>query len=76
MRGRVMAFYFMVFNSGMPIGALFAGVTSHRFGASQSIIIGAVIGLMATLAIGYLTLISRPGQADSESARVPGTPGD
>jgi predicted MFS family arabinose efflux permease len=76
MRGRVMAFYFMVFNSGMPIGALFAGVTAHAFGAPDSIIIGAVIGLVATLAIGYLTLISRPQPAKPEPTRVPGTSAD
>jgi MFS family permease len=76
MRGRVMAFYFMVFNSGMPIGALFAGVTSHAFGVSTSIIIGAIIGLVATLIIGYFTLISRPQPVKPEPTRATGSSAD
>ncbi len=41
LRGRVMAVYSMMFMGMAPIGALFAGVAAHSFGAPLAIAIGA-----------------------------------
>lgn len=76
MRGRVMAFYFMVFNAGMPLGALFAGATAHAFGAPGSMIIGAVLALVATGIIGYLTVVHPRRHPAPESAIEAGSSAD
>jgi predicted MFS family arabinose efflux permease len=55
LRGRVLAFYFMVFNSGMPVGALITGVTASKFGAPGSILLGAIVCVIASSIIVYLT---------------------
>jgi MFS family permease len=55
LRGRVLAFYFMVFNSGMPIGALLTGVTAHEFGAPGSILLSAIVCIIASCIVVYLT---------------------
>jgi MFS family permease len=55
LRGRVLAFYFMVFNSGMPIGALLTGATAHEFGAPGSILLSALVCIVASSIVVYLT---------------------
>jgi MFS family permease len=55
LRGRVLAFYFMVFNSGMPLGALITGVTAHEFGAPGSILLSAIVCLIAAAIVVYFT---------------------
>jgi MFS family permease len=55
LRGRVLAFYFMVFNSGMPLGALLTGATAHEFGAPGSILLSAIVCLIAAGIVIYLT---------------------
>ena len=53
MRGRVMAFYAMVFTAAMPLGALIAGVAAHRIGAPNTIALG---GLGCVLGAGFFAL--------------------
>lgn len=64
LRGRVLAFYFMVFNSGMPIGALITGVTAHEFGAPGSILLSATVCLLAASIVVYLTRHAPATQED------------
>lgn len=73
LRGRVMAFYFMIFNAGIPMGALLAGTTSQRFGAPGSMLIGGTIGLAAALIVGYLGSMSARARAYRASSPVPGS---
>ncbi|MCC6703747.1 MAG: MFS transporter [Thermomicrobiales bacterium] len=54
LRGRVLSIYFMVFNSGLPLGALIAGATSEWFGMPGSIMFGGSIALAAAVSVAYL----------------------
>ncbi len=72
LRGRVMAFYFMIFNTGIPLGALLSGATSQRFGVLGSMLIGGSIGLFAAIIVGYLGSMSARARAYRASLPVPG----
>ena len=78
LRGRVMAFYFMIFNTGIPLGALLAGASSERFGVLGSMLLGGSIGLAAAIIVGYLGSMSARARAYRASSPVPGpgTPAD
>ena len=49
LRGRVMAFYTMAFLGTAPIGSLLAGVVAARIGASNTIIGGGVLTMLAAI---------------------------
>jgi MFS family permease len=72
MRGRVMAFYFMIFNAGIPAGAMLAGTTSEHFGVLGSMLFGSSVGLAAALVVGYLGSMSARARAYRASSPVPG----
>jgi MFS family permease len=54
MRGRVMGIYMLVFLGGAPFGAPLAGWIAEQFGTRFSMIVGAVISVIATVVIGVL----------------------
>jgi MFS family permease len=49
LRGRVMSVYMMVFNGTTPIGNLFTGALAAPFGASISLLAGALLSLVAAV---------------------------
>ena len=49
LRGRVMSVYMMVFNGSTPIGNIFTGGLAAPFGASISLLAGAVLSLVAVV---------------------------
>ena len=49
LRGRVMAFYTVAVLGTMPIGSLVAGILADRIGAPRTILIGAVVCILAGL---------------------------
>jgi MFS family permease len=49
LRGRVMAFYSVAVLGTMPIGSLVAGLLAERIGAPRTIVIGAVVCILAAL---------------------------
>jgi MFS family permease len=53
-RGRIMALYMMVFVGGTPLGGLFVGAVSQRYGARVGIALGGVSVLLAAAAIALL----------------------
>jgi len=55
-RGRVMSVYSLVFAGATPIGNMFAGLTSEKFGASGSFILS---GIVTIILISLLLLISK-----------------
>ncbi len=59
LRGRVISIYFMVFNTGLPIGALIAGATSEWFGMPGSIVAGGSIALVAAGLVAYLGRVTQ-----------------
>ena len=56
MRGRVMAFYSVAVLGTMPIGSLAAGAAAESIGAPRTIVIGAIVCILAA---GWLA-IRRP----------------
>jgi MFS family permease len=51
MRGRVMGIYMLVFLGGAPLGAPLTGWVAEQFGTRISMIAGAAISVLATLAV-------------------------
>ncbi len=49
-RGRVMSFYAMAFMGMMPIGSFLAGVLASKIGATNALIVGGVVCILASLA--------------------------
>ncbi|MFL5657441.1 MAG: MFS transporter [Ktedonobacteraceae bacterium] len=49
LRGRVMSVYMMVFNGTTPVGNLFTGALAAPFGASISLLVGALLSLVAAV---------------------------
>lgn len=49
LRGRVMSVYMMVFNGTTPVGNLFIGGLAAPFGASFSLLVGALLSLIAAV---------------------------
>ena len=49
LRGRVMSVYMMVFNGTTPVGNLFTGALATPFGASISLLVGALLSLVAAV---------------------------
>ncbi|HEY3976659.1 MAG TPA: MFS transporter [Streptosporangiaceae bacterium] len=60
MRGRVMGLYMLVFLGGTPIGSPLAGWVAEAFGPRMVLLLGGVISLAATVAVG-LALARRGG---------------
>jgi MFS family permease len=60
MRGRVMGLYMLVFLGGTPIGSPLAGWVAEVFGPRMVLILGGLISLAATVAVG-LALARRGG---------------
>jgi MFS family permease len=58
LRGRVISIYFMVFNTGLPLGALIAGATAEWLGMPGSILIGGSVALASALVVAYLGRIT------------------
>jgi predicted MFS family arabinose efflux permease len=54
LRGRVISIYFMVFNTGIPLGAVIAGATSEWLGMPGSMLMGGIVALVAAVAVAYL----------------------
>lgn len=50
LRGRVMSVYMLVFAGSTPIGNLFTGALAHWYGVSITLVISAVLGLIAVIA--------------------------
>lgn len=50
LRGRVMSVYMLVFAGSTPIGNLFTGALAHWYGVSITLVICAVLGLIAAIA--------------------------
>lgn len=73
LRGRVLAFYFMVFNSGMPLGALITGLTAHEFGAPGSILLSAIVCLIAAGIVVYFSRHAPTPQGELSPARAAST---
>jgi MFS family permease len=55
-RGRVMSVYSLVFAGATPLGNMFAGLTSEKFGAGASFILS---GILTIIFIGLLLLLGR-----------------
>lgn len=53
LRGRVMSVYMMVFNGSTPIGNLFTGALAISFGASITLLVSALLSLVAAI-VGWL----------------------
>lgn len=70
LRGRVISVYFMVFNTGIPIGALIAGATSEWLGMPASILIGGLIALAAAVSVAYLGRVTPDRSAASPKVEV------
>ena len=53
LRGRIMAFYSMMFMGMAPFGALGAGVTAEHLGAPLAVAIGGVVSIAGGLAFAW-----------------------
>lgn len=62
-RGRVMSIYSLVFAGASPIGNMFAGLTSHRFGANTAFFLS---GIMTIILISLLKLFFKLRQTQVE----------
>jgi MFS family permease len=54
MRGRVMGIYMLVFLGGTPLGSPLTGWVAEQFGTRVSMVAGAGISVLATLAVGVV----------------------
>ena len=70
LRGRVISNYFMVFNTGLPLGALIAGATAEWFGMPGSILTGGAIAFTASIVVAYLGRVSQRTGAIEPSVEV------
>jgi MFS family permease len=50
LRGRIMSVYMLVFNGSTPIGNLFTGILAHWVGIAATIVVSAVLSLLAAFA--------------------------
>jgi sugar phosphate permease len=70
LRGRVISIYFMVFNTGIPIGAIIAGATSEWFGMPGSMLLGGAIALAAAVIVAYLGGVTPRRASRTKNAEV------
>ncbi|MFC4910774.1 MFS transporter [Actinomadura gamaensis] len=56
MRGRVMGLYMLVFLGTNPLGAPMVGWMSETFGPRSSVVIGGLVAIVATLAVGIAAI--------------------